>query len=228
MNEELKNDIWEAVLKDALILYSEQENRKFKAEIYDNVPNVYKKNMKHFIIRYKQKQDVKRILKNLRKMVAVFFVIFGMLFTVLLGVKDIRAVCVRLIHKAYDRFVKYNYYGENKEIIGELELKYLPDGYELRDFLNDDTMQYISYSNKTKNKIDLLRYYENCESRIDNDNHDCYMTKVNGKIAYFWRSKDAQLDNILIWENESGYFELLSTLKKDEMIKIAENVKIKK
>ena len=153
MNEELKNDIWEAVLKDALILYSEQENRKFKAEIYDNVPNEYKKNMKHFIIRYKQKQDVKRILKNLRKMVAVFFVIFGMLFTVLLGVKDIRAVCVRLIHKAYDRFVKYNYYGENKEIIGELELKYLPDGYELRDFLNDDTMQYISYSNKTKNKI---------------------------------------------------------------------------
>lgn len=94
--------------------------------------------------------------------------------------------------------------------------------------MNDDTMQYISYSNKTKNKIDLLRYYENRESRIDNDNHDCYMTKVNGKIAYFWKSKDAQLDNILIWENESGYFELLSTLKKDEMIKIAENVKIKK
>ena len=43
MNEELKNDIWEAVLKDALILYSEQENRKFKTEIYDNVPNEYKK-----------------------------------------------------------------------------------------------------------------------------------------------------------------------------------------
>lgn len=29
MNKELKNDIWKSVLKDALILYSEQENNKF-------------------------------------------------------------------------------------------------------------------------------------------------------------------------------------------------------
>lgn len=228
MNKELKNDIWESVLKDALILYSEQENNKFKFEIYDNVPDKYQKNMKHFIIRYKQKQNLKRILRNLRKTVAVFFVILGMLFSVLLGVKDIRAVCVKLIYKAYDRFVKYNYYGKNKEIIGKLELKYIPDGYELNDFLTDDTMQYIYYTNKTKDKINLLWYYENCESRIDNNNHDCYTTKVNGKIAYFWKGKNMQLDNILIWENESGYFELSSTLKKDEMIKIAENIKIKK
>ena len=80
------------------------------------------------------------------------------------------------------------------------------------NFANEDNYFSVSVSNKDG----LLN--------IDTENAEVESTSVNGLDAFFSTNNRV---NILVWSDNSLKFSIDGTVSKDEIMKIAENLKLK-
>ena len=118
------------------------------------------------------------------------------------------------------------YFGDNVVETYEddyIYLGYIPAGFHLErctskqgdclmNFANEDNYFSVSVSNKDG----LLN--------IDTENAEVESTSVNGLDAFFSTNNRV---NILVWSDNSLKFSIDGTVSKDEIMKIAENLKIK-
>lgn len=84
---------------------------------------------------------------------------------------------------------------------------------------------YIVYQNIHGDSIKLNYDTKKFSVFIDNEHFIISEVLIGNDKGTFFESQDNRFRNSLIWTTEYGYFHLKSTLKKEEMIKIAENIK---
>ena len=82
-----------------------------------------------------------------------------------------------------------------------------------------------SYKNGSEDTIELFVYFYNSTTHIDNEHYKVSDIQIKENPGKFFESTDAYFMNQITWHTEQGAFRLSSSLEKDIMIKIAENIK---
>ena len=89
-----------------------------------------------------------------------------------------------------------------------------------RDFIKYS----IRYENENGEKISLHNY-KSGGSNLDNEHHAITDVTINGSPGQYFSATDEKSQNMLIWYNDKGFFIIATYLDKDEILKIAENIK---
>lgn len=88
------------------------------------------------------------------KRIAVFAVVFIMLFTTACSVDSIREPIVHFLITIYETFTEYTFEGENSEMITqEYQITSIPTGFIQTDCFKDDTGIVTTYENELGDKI---------------------------------------------------------------------------
>ena len=105
--------------------------------------------------------------------------------------------------------------------------QYIPDGYKLakKQYFNTDNQIVYTYQNDNQKtmyiKIQSNQTYENY-TRLVNNNY----SKITKNSRSYYSIQGNK--NRILWYRNKTIFNIISSLSEDEMIKIAENIKISK
>lgn len=233
---ELNDSQFEALLKEAVCEYHIEElkaipsNRELKAT-YTLSPEFYRKMDKILIAQEKvmRKYNIIRILKY----AAIIVLMIG---TLALTNSDVRAKIKEIFFEMFDEYAVMTFNSESENVITSLEdldfeLGYVPDGFELVEEIKTINVVNIYYAdNNDKNLLIEYCLIYNDKINLNTDSKDMIYENIiiNGKYeSYFRSSEDTNKENYLIYYNsELGCtVTIMANLSKEEMIKIAENIK---
>ncbi len=106
--------------------------------------------------------------------------------------------------------------------IGNIEFGYIPDGFELETYVNNEDIEF-KHTNNPSFYISLQIMIS--ESEITADTEDGYTTKIkiNGNDAFLFKKGNEGTN--LVWSSDNVIFSLSGNIADSEIIKIAENLK---
>lgn len=107
--------------------------------------------------------------------------------------------------------------------LGSYYLSYIPDGFQLSDIFPEGHL--VEYSNNEGYTLSYKECPKNYTSKIDNTDAIWSEAVVNGEHAYVIEIRNGAY-TFVIWSNGIRFFVVDSNLPKDEVLKIAEGVKI--
>lgn len=229
MHSQSQEDLFESMLKAAVMENSLEELEEYPPDSeldQIQIPERLDKHMHKIIRKHTFREKTKHILHFVRKGVSTAMIILGASFAALLFSQDIRAACMDVIVRIYERYIEFDASGS--EVSGSvqvLKFDYVPDGYTLdvTDFSGFITK--YQFTNELGDEIKL--WFKNGASTFQIDNENYYIDDINiGNLSgKSFISINKQFPNIIIWKNDLGYYKLTSTLDINEMKKIAENIK---
>ena len=228
MYKDLENEIWESLLKAAVIENSLNEIKDYPSEQEINrivLPEHYKLRMRRMLKHYRYRKYAKLSLRYGKKIASVILLIMGFSFTLLLSFAEVRAACESVIIEIYDRYIRYSYTSDLSLENSPIRFGYVPEGYSMVEASFNGIDNYVIYQNAYGDSIKLNYDTEKFSAFIDNEHYVISEVFIDGYKGDFFESQDSYFRNSLIWSTENGYFHLKSTLGKEEMLKIAKNLK---
>lgn len=233
---ELNDSQFEALLKEAVCEYHIEElkaipsNRELKAT-YTLSPEFYRKMDK--ILRAQEKVMRKYNIIRILKYAAIIVLMIG---TLALTNSDVRAKIKEIFFEMFDEYAVMTFNSDSVNVITSLEdldfeLGYVPDGFELVEEVKTINVVNIYYAdNNDKNLLIEYCLIYNDKINLNTDSKDMIYENIiiNGEYeSYFRSSEDTNKENYLIYYNsELGCtVTIMANLSKEEMIKIAENIK---
>ncbi len=228
---------FDAVLTQAFTEFAKREieNEPSLEELKEKYP-CPKKEIRRIKNRQKEKQYNRPIaILYLQRVAVCILAIVTLLSAVLITNTNVQAAVYETVVEWYD---KYNIIFMNRipedEITGELlegktifdlEIGYLPDGYELTMDMSDEVSRFYLYDNGNDQVInitiaptDVLSVY------VDNENSEMYESTINGYTAYITYSEKEHMGTIVWGDNNISVF-VNGMLDEDILLKIAENIK---
>lgn len=109
--------------------------------------------------------------------------------------------------------------------LSDVRIKYVPSGMKLDKVLCDDrsmTYHYTSENHKEKLFIDFFNIKKLSKFSFDTENAELEKIELNGRQAYYWKKGKC---HYLMWQEDGIRVCINYTLGKEEMLKIAENIK---
>ena len=105
---------------------------------------------------------------------------------------------------------------------------YLPDGFTEGKTTKMGTSVHIVYQNKDQTTLlfDQSPVSEEGSISIDTEHTVYSEITIDGYKASLFTGKTSKDNTVLVWRNKTNSFTLISTINKDELLKIAENIKI--
>ena len=100
MYQDPEDEIWESLLKAAVIKNSESEIKDYAQEQEINrivLPEHYERRMCRILKYYRYRNHIKLSLRYGKKIASVIFLIMGISFTLLLSFGEVRAACQKVI-----------------------------------------------------------------------------------------------------------------------------------
>lgn len=227
MNNTLKNELWEALIKTAVTQYNYDENCSIPAEKQLeslDLPIHYEKKLNRFIKKYSKQKKYNHVLFFIEKIAVVMLIIVSITFIGLLQFEEIRAACYNVFTEIHEKYIQMDFIPDISENDSSAKLKYLPDGFYLAQALSDDYQSYQKYENSSGDIIELFVFYQKRTIYVDNENYDISDIMINNDTGKFFESKNSNNMNYAVWNTNTEYFRLYSSLSKDMIIKLAENV----
>lgn len=228
MYKDLEDELWESLLKAAVIKNSQNEIKDYPSEQEINrivLPEHYESRMRRILRRYRYRKYAKLSLRYGKKIASVILLIMGISFTLLLSFDEVRAACEAVIIEIYDRYIRYSYTSDLSLENAPISLGYVPEGYSIAEISFNGIDNYVSYQNAYGDFIIVEFDVQKFAILVDNERYSTSEELICNNKGTFFESGDSDFLNILIWTTENGYFQLRSALEKKEMIKIAENIK---
>lgn len=226
--KDLQDEIWESLLKAAVIENSQNEIKDYPSEQEINrisLPEHYELRMCRFLKHYRYRKNVELSLRYGKKIASVIFLIMGISFSLLLSFDEVRAACQKVIIEIYDRYIRYSYTSDLSLEDSPVSFGYVPTGYSMAEASFNGIDNFITYQNAHDDSIMLEFDVQKFTILIDNEHYTISNVFIGHYEGTFFESQDSRFVNVLIWDAENYYFQLRSTLNKGEMIKIAENLK---
>lgn len=232
--------LWDSLLKEALIIRAENELNELKTNaVPHNASEGHKKKMKKILSRAGRKEAARGIIKSSFRFLTSAAAALGIAFSVLLTQNEVYAavysVMARTVHPTHDEYVS----SENEITVDSdeaafnenIRFGYIPEGYELRTVTYLGNMMFITYES---NEGEVIYFtYSTVESSsfsVDNEHHD-YSTFISDGIEYhYYDSNSRDYYNSLLWADDSHVdcdyiYCIESLISKDEIVKIAKNLK---
>ena len=228
MYQDLEDEIWESLLKAAVIENSQNEIKDYPPEQEISrivLPEHYELRMRRILKYCRYRNHIKLSLRYGKKIASVIFLIMGVSFSLFLSFDEVRAACEAVIIEIYDRYIRYSYTSDLSLENTPISFGYVPEGYSMVEASFNGIDSFITYQNAHDDSIMLEFDVQKFTVLIDNEHYTISNVFIGHYEGTFFESQDSRFVNVLLWDAENYYFQLRSTLNKEEMIKIAENLK---
>jgi len=227
----LNNDMFEAMMKCALIERYTGEVDRLKAESANEPFSEYlDKKVRRIIRKVGRKEHLINVGKLAAKSLAIILMILGVTFGIMLTQPKVYAAVwdvVRTVFEDHDSYSS-NIGSSNmdgKTFDNNIVPSYIPEGYKLRQAFYGDYNVDLIYENA--DDMDIQYGYstkDGTEISINNERINFSERTIEGVTYYVY---EATVDNDysdVIWCNSNYVFMLRSQLSADEIVKIAESV----
>lgn len=227
MTNNFENEMWESLLKAAVIKNSLDELENYPQEEITEIklPAHYDQKMKKLVQRLHYQTIARSALYYAKKAAAAFFILIGISFIFLLYFDEVRATCHNVITHIYEKYIQFNYISDLDDEMPSIKLEYIPDGFSLAEEITDDLNYDVSYTNPQTGMLYFQATITKHTFQTDNEHYNIHDVNINNYTGKYFESTDEYFPNILYWQTENIYCTLQAPLPEEEMIKIAENVK---
>lgn len=222
------DDAFEAFLQLALVEIANEENNELIKDFESHkvtLPEKYSKKMNRYIKTIQIKRTALITYTFLYKTALIFLAIFGLCFTILLFNENVRASCQDFIIEIYQKYIIIN---NNKDLSADKpsqpDTLFLSEGYMLTDSLITEKTEYYCYENGT-DSIEIYRFNIKNSITFDNEHYNIYSFVIEDTEYLYCESIDNNFSNILYWHSNDWYYELHSSLDKNNIIKFVEKMK---
>lgn len=220
-------------LLDHLIEYGGKQYIEEEVQKFEDIPELepskeFDDKMQAMFKKAYQKEVRKERMQLGKKIAAVFVIVLGIAMVTAMNVKAFREPVLNFIFRSTSdkNKTKINTTDtqKNKE---KLIFNYIPDGYKCikQQYSHKNDQITYDYKNNNNNFIHIYLQPNQQYSNYENMDKTSY-TKINknNKTYYFIKGKS----NKFLWYNQNIIFNISSSLNENEMLKIAENIKITK
>lgn len=221
------NEIWEVLLKTAVIENSYHEVEKYPSvDELNNIqlPARYDRKMRNLLKRCAYHKKLKSFLRYAWKAAVFSFAVLGIVFVIFMQFDEVRAACQNVITYVYEEFFQFDFIS-SKDDEGSLELGFVPEGFVLEEMETDERGTYILYKDDFGCSIEVACFANSRTFYMDNEQYIVSDIRINNVYGMLFESKVDGFDNHVIWNTEKGYYYIVSSLDKDTLLKIAENIK---
>ena len=145
------------------------------------------------------------------------------------SVKAIRESVIEFITETFEKFTKVTVQNEEYNSDTEIEFvktvpEYIPDGYKVESEIEIDGLYQVYYINREKNSIDYCQeLYCGTIKRINTEDIEYQDLLINSYEGVFYNNGM----NTVVFADETYMYTVYGQVSKDELIKIAESIKIK-
>lgn len=234
VNPEIDNRIFDSILTEAL---------KNRSKIYlSNIPSEdelskelefsdgFKDKMNKLMESYKRATARRKVFIYTKKFVACILIAAGLGFGVLMLSQPVRAAIQNVIIQWFDKYTQFDFQSDSTEVeFKEYTLGYLPEGFEEINQSFSDGFGSIEYRDLIGNDM-FFQYFPSTEDYsvyLDNEHSTYSIISINGFDAHLFESDVEGRRSRLLWEQNGYTFKITALLNVEEIIKIAENIKIK-
>lgn len=175
---------------------------------------------------YERSKQKKRISTNALKTVACFIIAIVAVSVLLFSVPTVRAGFLQLINRVFSEYTLIETDGKSDEVvIYNFSLKYVPKGFVAEDN-SGANRRTISFVSETGGESFNIRCYSKDSFTFHHDNEQAIIedVEINGLAGYYCFSEGDSV-GFLSWSDEIHSFVMTGSISKQEMIKIAENMK---
>lgn len=232
MKNETREKIFDLILADALAESLDIELRELSdSREYDNYkfPADFERNIRKIRNSIGKKYNIKKCADIFVRLLITAAAIMGIIFGGLLTRPSVYAAVENAVRTIFDKYDKYDYFSDELTVDNfndNIRLGYVPDGYFLSSGNYSRISVSLTYVNENENKIMLDYGIADGTSRIYDNEHSSFSSfKENGNEYYYYESNDNDYYNTLVWWKDGYDFSLLAQFSKDELVKIAENIK---
>jgi len=221
-------------LLDHLIEYGGKQYIEEEVQKFEDIPELepskeFDDKMQAMFKKAYQKEVRKERMQLGKKIAAVFVIVLGIAMVTAMNVKAFREPVLNFIFNRSSNLndktkidVKDDSKTKEKFTFG-----YIPDGYTFEKEKSSNKGDQITYNYKNSQDKYIYIYLQpnqdyNTYQNMDKSSYT-KMEKQN-KIYYFIKGKS----NKFLWYNQNIIFNISSSLNENEMLKIAENIKITK
>ena len=231
MNAATKEKIFDLILADALkesMKKEFEEIDKLTAEETHEFSPQFEKKMRKLINSIGRKDRIKKFKRFAAKSVVVLSIVFTLIFGGLLTQPEVFASVQNVFRSVFDKYDKYEYVGEEvtfDNFNDGIRLEYVPDGYCLSEGLYSSFNVTLFYTNNTDEITFEYAIANGLVSYYDNEHNSYETINLNGIEYQYYESSDVDFDNKLIWYENGYMFGIYAHFPKEELVKIAENLK---
>lgn len=234
--QQLKDDLFELLLKQAAKEYSEQEFDQTIAR-FSNAPEIkysagYKEKMRRLMAHEKRKENWSHWKKPAKKVAVIIVACFVGLTAVTMSVEAFRTKFFNVIFSGNARYstltvVEQDRTFQKVDIPAGWSHVYLPtnlpDGFRLSGIQSTRKLLYVTYTDQQQRTI-MLEQSDDVQRKMVIDTEDSVGTEfdIGGKTAIA-NVKDGE--NVLSWENDDYSFYLISKSVSDaDLAEIARSI----
>ena len=225
-DREMVDKIFETMVHEALEEV-EQEDAYPSCDNFDfEFSEQHKEKMKKIFDREKKKIWIRKFGKSMQRVAA------GLLVVILVSgvaVMSVSAWRVKFLNFIFDTKQTNTEITTNEDTnqatynTDLLSLNYIPEGFSLEKQMIAEDLTYLKFSDSVNEFIISITPLEGKVS-LDTENAYCEKININDNEALY---SETDTENILVIENREEIISIKSSLKRDEIIKIAQNLKIK-
>ncbi len=221
-------------LLDHLIEYGGKQYIEEEVQKFEDIPELepskeFDDKMQAMFKKAYQKEVRKERMQLGKKIAAVFVIVLGIAMVTAMNVKAFREPVLNFIFNRSSNLndktkvdVKDDSKTKEKFTFG-----YIPDGYKLikEDYLQKNSQIIYDYKNNSNQHIHIYLQPNQEYNNYQNMDKSSYTKmKKQNKIYYFIKGKS----NKFLWYNQNIIFNISSSLNENEMLKIAESIKLTK
>lgn len=233
MDKFLNEELFEIVLEKAFIEHEKEVLNSYPddVELESKYP-ISKKEIRKFKNIAKEKEYGKKLIwVYLNRAAVVVLCVISLFFALIMTSAEVRAAIENVILKWYDKYTEFVFTetpsGFVSEKIEDVEIGYIPEGFELEFEENLEKQRFLYYVNSSNLNEDIsvnIFYNTDTASFFDNENLEYKKMFVDAHEMWIMYDELKGVGSIVvigsnITTNITGY------LTKDELIKIGRNIK---
>lgn len=170
-----------------------------------------------------------------KRVAAIILAVFISLTTVTFSVRALREPVIKFIVETFEKFSNVLFVNNKSEkdtiidmnfALEVIDLEYIPDGYKLESSFSDDVVHQARYFNSDRSSMIFYMQAINDEGvlQANTENVEYEDVFINNYQAIYYSNKGTKT---IVISSEKYIFTVEGTVEKDELIKIAESIKIK-
>ena len=234
INKSVDEAVFDAILTQAFRDAAEADMKE-EALDKDFVPvkltpehlRIEQKAYKRYEVQRKRRVNANRYA-GLRRAVSCILIVGTIGFVTMFAVPPVRAAVIDAVVEFFDRYTSFDFwgYGRSEALkLGDYELGYIPDGFELTEQEKTRLSSKYTLTNSETGIAILIKFVPTNSTTVQHDSeHSEYdVVDVNDYTAYLVESEvDETLR--LMYNDGTNVITITGALSQKEILKIAENI----
>lgn len=243
-----KEELFDAICREEFLRYIKKESESYPSkEELDAMYSVPKRGRRRLLRAIKAERYGKPLLVvYLRRAAVILLVTITVAFGVLMTNTEVRAAISKAIIEWYEKYIEFDFNGGKETVVKiddteessddseksfesnplyDYEIGYIPEGYELESSKERERMRNYIYYDSIDNCVMISINDSNHSTySVDIENNEYSEIIINGRNAYCLYDDNIGSGSIIAKESEYVIY-VYGTVKKEELIKIFENIK---